>query len=93
MAVGVLPGTVMSAAHTHAATPAQAGLVQGLINQGTQVGQWVSPFVVSAVVGNALAWDRLQGLFWISGALVIASGLRIRQIEQRLQTPPNGASP
>jgi MFS family permease len=82
--VGVMPGSIMSAAQTHARTPQQAGMVQGMINQGTNVGQFVSPFVVSTVVGVGLAWDRMLSLFWISGLLIIVSGLVVRRIEQRL---------
>jgi MFS family permease len=85
--VGVMPGSIMSAAQTHARTTQQAGMVQGMINQGTNVGQFVSPFVVSAVVGVGLAWDRMLSLFWISGLLIIVSGLAVRRIEQRLAAP------
>jgi len=82
--VGVLPGSIMSAAQTHARTPQQAGMVQGMINQGTNVGQFASPFVVSAVVGAGLTWGRMVPLFWLSGLLIIASGLLIRRIERRI---------
>jgi len=84
--VGVLPGSIMSAAQTHARTPQQAGIVQGMINQGTNVGQFISPFVVSAVVGVGLAWDRMRFLFWGSSVLIVVCGLVIRQIEQRIQS-------
>jgi len=83
--VGVMPGSIMSAAQTHARTSQQAGLVQGMINQGTNVGQFISPFVVSAVVGVGLAWDRMLSLFWVSGVLIIASGLVIRHIERGIE--------
>jgi MFS family permease len=82
--VGILPGSIMSAAQTHARTPQQAGIVQGMINQGTNVGQFISPFVVSAVVGVGLAWDRMRFLFWASSLLIVVCGLVIRQIEQQL---------
>ena len=52
--VGVLPGSVMSAAQIHAANPAQAGTVQGMINQGSNMGQFVSPLLVTAVVGGVV---------------------------------------
>lgn len=87
-AVGVLPGSIMSAAHTHARNPQQAGMVQGMINQGSNLGQFSSPFVVSAVVGVGLAWERVQSLFWVTGLLIIASGLVLRRVEQRLHTHP-----
>ncbi len=83
--VGVMPGSIMSAAQTHARTPQQAGIVQGMINQGTNVGQFISPFVVSAVVGVGLAWDRMRALFWVSAVLIVMCGLVIRHIERQIQ--------
>jgi len=86
-AVGVLPGSVMSAAQTHAANPAQVGTIQGMINQGSNMGQFVSPLLVTAVVGTALAWNNMLLLLLATSAIIIASGLMIRRIEERLSTP------
>jgi MFS family permease len=85
-AVGVLPGSIMSAAQTHARTPQQAGMVQGMINQGSNIGQFTSPLVVSATVGVGLAWDRMLLLFWVGGALIITSGWVIRRMEHRMRS-------
>ena len=82
--VGVLPGSVMSAAHTHAASPAQTGTIQGMINQGSNIGQFISPLLVTAAVGTALAWHNMLYLLLATSALIIVSGLVIRRIEQRL---------
>jgi cyanate permease len=83
-AVGVLPGSVMSAAQTHAANPAQVGTIQGMINQGSNMGQFVSPLLVTAVVGTALAWNNMLLLLLATSAIIIACGLMIRRIEARL---------
>ncbi len=53
--VGVLPGSVMSAAQTHAKNPAQAGTIQGMINQGSNLGQFISPPLVAAAVSQTLS--------------------------------------
>ena len=82
--VGVLPGSVMSAAHTHAASPAQTGTIQGMINQGSNIGQFISPLLVTAAVGTALAWHNMLYLLLATSALIIVSGLVIRRIEQGL---------
>jgi predicted MFS family arabinose efflux permease len=82
--VGILPGSVMSAAQTHARTPQQAGIVQGMINQGSNLGQFASPFLVTMVVGSSLAWDRMLMLFVVSSALLVGCGLMIRVMERRL---------
>lgn len=83
-AVGVLPGSVMSAAQTHAANATQVGTIQGMINQGSNMGQFASPLLVTAVVGTALAWNNMLLLLLATSAIIIASGLMIRRIEARL---------
>ena len=86
--VGVLPGSVMSAAQIHAANPAQVGTVQGMINQGSNMGQFVSPLMVTAVVGSvagpALAWNNMLYLLFATSAIIIVSGLMVRRIEARM---------
>jgi cyanate permease len=83
LCVGILPGSVMSAAQTHAHSPQEAGMVQGMINQGSNIGQFVSPFLVTAVVGAAMAWERMLVMLLVSAAVIAAMGLVIRRIEQR----------
>ena len=86
--VGVLPGSIMSASQTHARTPAQVATVQGMIMQGSNLGQFVSPLLVAAVVVQAplgaLDWNRMLGLLLASGAAVVAGGLWLRSIEARV---------
>jgi predicted MFS family arabinose efflux permease len=89
--VGILPGSVMSAAQTHARTPQQAGIVQGVLNRGSNLGQFASPFLVTWVVGNSLAWDRMLLLFVVSSTLLVACGWMIRRIERRLTLKVNAA--
>ena len=52
--VGVLPGSVMSSAQSHAHNPAQVGTVQGMINQGSNLGQFISPLLVTAAVSHGV---------------------------------------
>ncbi|NVO04597.1 MAG: MFS transporter [Rhodoferax sp.] len=90
-AVGILPGSVMSAGQTHARTPQQAGMLQGMLNQGSNLGQFASPFLVTLVVGSQLDWNRMFMLFALSSAAIIGCGLVIRRIEQRLLLKPHAA--
>ena len=83
--VGVLPGSVMSAAQTHAANPAQVGTVQGMINQGSNIGQFVSPVLVTSIVGAALAWNNMLYLLLATSVIIVASGLMLRGIERRIE--------
>ena len=82
--VGVLPGSVMSAAQTHAATAAQVGTIQGMINQGSNMGQFISPLLVTSIVGAALAWNNMLYLLLATSAIIVASGLMIRVTERRI---------
>lgn len=86
--VGILPGSVMSAAQTHARNAAQVGTVQGMIVQGSNIGQFASPLLVTAVVsgvaGAALDWGRLSYVVAGAALAIIASGLMIRRIERPL---------
>ena len=86
--VGVLPGSVMSAVQIHAAGPAQVGTVQGMINQGSNMGQFVSPLLVTAVVGSVAgsvpAWNNMLYLLLATSAIIIVSGQMVRIIEARL---------
>lgn len=82
--VGILPGSVMSSAQTHARTPAQVGTVQGMINQGSNFGQFVSPPLVTAVVGASMAWDRMLVLLLATSTIIFVAGCVIRVIERRL---------
>lgn len=81
--VGILPGSVMSAAQTHARTPQEAGMVQGMINQGSNIGQFVSPFLVTAVVGADMHWERMLWILLGSSGVIAMGGVVIRHIEGR----------
>jgi MFS family permease len=83
--VGVLPGSIMSASQDHAASPAQVGTVQGMIMQGSNMGQFVSPLIVTAVVagaGGTLDWEKMFGLMVASAALIMVCGVMIRRLER-----------
>ena len=86
--VGLLPGSIMSASQTHAKNPAQIGTVQGMLMQGSNVGQFVSPLLVTAAVAQAgsaaLDWHRMLGLMLASSAVIVVCGQVIRRIERRL---------
>ena len=85
--VGILPGAVMSASQSHARSLAQVATVQGMIMQGSNVGQFVSPLLVAAVVVQApagtLDWNRMRGLLLVSGLALVVGGWALRVIERR----------
>lgn len=79
--VGILPGSVMSAAQTHTRSAQEAGMVQGMLNQGSNIGQFVSPFLVTAFVGTDMHWERMLWMLLGSAAVIAGGGLVIRHIE------------
>ena len=85
--VGLLPGSIMSASQSHARTPAQVGTVQGMIMQGSNLGQFLSPLLVAAVVARSTQgapdWGRMLYLLLASGVLMVAGGQWLRHIERR----------
>ena len=76
----------MSSAQTHARNAAQVGTVQGMINQGSNMGQFLSPLLVTAIVGASLAWDRMLYLLLATSAVIVAAGLALRIIERRIES-------
>ncbi|MDH5539574.1 MAG: hypothetical protein OEY03_09230, partial [Rhizobacter sp.] len=88
LSVGVLPGSIMSASQSHARTPAQVGTVQGMIMQGSNLGQFLSPLLVATVVSRVphgtLDWSRMLYLLMASALLIIACGQWLRRIELHL---------
>ena len=59
-----------------------------MINQGSNMGQFVSPLVVTALVGVSLAWERMLYLLLATSAIIFLSGLVIRVIERRIEAAP-----
>lgn len=84
MGGGVIPGSVMSATMLHAKNPAQISTVQGMIIQGSNIGQFLAAPFVAYVVGEEKHWNNI--LYLLVGAAVIAfiGGRVIAGFERRL---------
>jgi acetylornithine/succinyldiaminopimelate/putrescine aminotransferase len=52
--------------------------------QGSNFGQFVSPPLVTAVVGASMAWDRMLVLLLATSTIIFVAGCVIRVIERRL---------
>jgi MFS family permease len=81
---GVIPGSVMSATTLHAETPAQIGTIQGMIVQGSNVGQFLAAPLVAYVVGPQGHWDNILYLLLIAAATAFVGGRMIGRYEHRL---------
>ncbi len=80
---GMLPASVLSAGPVHAPTPAQIGTTNGLIMQGSALGQLLGPVAVTSVVAAA-GWGAAP---WVTVALSATSvllALVIGALERRM---------
>jgi sugar phosphate permease len=80
---GVIPGSVMSATTLHAETPAQIGTIQGMIIQGSNVGQFLAAPFVAYVVGPQGHWNNILYLLVIAAATAFVCGRVIAVYERR----------
>ncbi len=81
---GLIPAAVMSSSTVLARQPAQIGVLQGLIMQGSQLGQFIGTPAIAAVVAATGQWGSAR---WVTGsvaAIGLLLGLAAWRAEQRL---------
>lgn len=70
---GLIPAAVMSSSTQLARDPRQIGVLQGLIMQGSQLGQFIGTPLIAAVVAASGQWASAR---WVTGgAAVLGLGL------------------
>ncbi len=80
---GVIPAAVMSSSTVLARNPRQINALQGLIMQGSQLGQFVGTPLIAAVVAASGRWGAAA---WVTGgaaALGVVLGLAAWHLERR----------
>ncbi len=80
---GFLPGAVIVAVPRHSPSPAQVGAVNGIIMQGSNVGQLAGPPILAAVVTWSGGWDNAGWLLLLIGVIGAGFALGVRFIEAR----------
>jgi predicted MFS family arabinose efflux permease len=81
---GLIPAAVMSSSTVLARQPSQIGVLQGLIMQGSQLGQFVGTPLIAAVVAATGEWGSAR---WVTGSVALIGlllGLAAWTAEQRL---------
>ena len=81
---GLIPAAVMSSSTVLARQPAQIGVLQGLIMQGSQLGQFVGTPLIAAVVAASGHWGSARWVTVSVAVLGLLLGLLAQRAERRL---------
>jgi MFS family permease len=80
---GLLPAACLAAAPAHAPTTRDAGSVNGMINQGSNLGTLAGPPMMAALVTWTGSWSGAGPLLPVMAGLGIVLALVLRRIEAR----------
>lgn len=80
---GLLPAACLAAAPAHAPAPRDVAAVNGLINQGSNLGTLAGPPSIAALVTWTGSWSAAGLLLPAMAAIGIALALGLRRIERR----------
>jgi CP family cyanate transporter-like MFS transporter len=78
---GLIPASVLSASAHLAKTPKQIGTLQGLFMQMGNVGPFIGPPIIAAIVAASGLW---RDALWVTGtaaACGVALGLALRRFD------------
>jgi len=74
---GLIPSSILSSSTSLARTPQQVGVLQGVLMQGSQLGQFVGTPLVAAVVAAAGTWSAARWVMAGAAGLGIVLGLLV----------------
>ena len=83
---GLIPTAVLAGAPVFAPGPGQIGTVNGILVQGSHIGQVIGPFLVAAVVEATGSW---QGAVWVmvgTATIAVVVAAFVGVTEHRLKT-------
>ena len=80
---GLIPVAVMSSSAVLAKNPAQISAIQGLIMQGSQLGQFIGTPLIAAVVAASGQWSSARWVVAGAAAISLALGLWVWRVERR----------
>lgn len=78
---GMLPATVMSGAPAFTPSPRQIGAANGLLVQGSNLGQLSGPPAVAATVALAGGWQAGSWIFLACGLMILILAAALRRLE------------
>ena len=81
---GIIPPAVLSSTQAYARSGAQVASLQGLIMQGSNLGQFVGPLALAALVSATGNWATGAWVLGLAAAAGAACGAVVTRIERRL---------
>ena len=79
---GAIPAAVLTSPQQYARSAGQVGGLQGLIMQGSNIGQLIAPPAVAAVVSATGHWDAAGYVIGAAAACAAACGVAVSRIER-----------
>ncbi len=80
---GVIPPAVLSSSQAYARSGGQVASLQGLIMQGSNLGQFVGPVAIAALVAATGDWAHAAWAFGAAAAGAAACGRVVERVERR----------
>ena len=80
---GIIPPAVLSSTQAYARSGAQVASLQGLIMQGSNLGQFVGPVAIAALVSATGDWANAAWVLGAAAACGAACGRIVSRIEQQ----------
>lgn len=81
---GVCPAAVLSGAAVFRPSPRQTGATNGFLIQGSNLGQFLGPPVMAALVSFSGGWAAGLWIFLVTGVVGTALSLLLKRAERRL---------
>lgn len=80
---GMLPASAMSGAPAFTPTPRQIGAANGLLVQGSNLGQLLGPPVVAMAVALTGGWQAGSWVFLVCGTAIVALAMVLLRLERK----------
>ncbi|HTI88191.1 MAG TPA: MFS transporter [Alphaproteobacteria bacterium] len=86
---GVCPAAILSGAAVFRPSPRQTGATNGFLIQGSNLGQFVGPPAMAALVSLGGAWSAGLGVFLVGGSAGILLAFLVKWAERRRGITPS----
>jgi hypothetical protein len=78
---GLVPSAVMAGAPTHARKPDEVSPIQGLIMQGSHLGQFIAAPLVAFTIASS-GWNGILMLLVCAASVCLVCGWGLRRVER-----------